>query len=76
MQHRSGNDNTVFAMWKNNLDRKSDAKQVAMTGKNELYHTREHMNKIRESLIANMSSTKESDGSNSKEEIEFLLKRL
>ncbi|HSA14840.1 MAG TPA: hypothetical protein P5346_08865 [Spirochaetota bacterium] len=47
-----------------------------MTGKNELYHTREHMNKIRESLIANMSSTKESDGSNSKEEIEFLLKRL
>lgn len=47
-----------------------------MIAKNEISHTREHMNRIRESLIANMSSGQESEGSNTKEEIEFLLKRL
>jgi hypothetical protein len=76
LQHRPGNDNTVFAMWKNNLDRTTDAEQGIMNCKNELSHTREHMNKIRESLLANMKNGREADDSSLKEQIEFLLKRL
>ncbi len=47
-----------------------------MNCKNELSHTREHMNKIRESLLANMKNGREADDSSLKEQIEFLLKRL
>ena len=47
-----------------------------MNGKNELVNTRAHINRIRESLIASMQSKKNSEASASKEDIEFLLKRL
>ncbi len=66
----------VFAMWKNNHDLKTETKQVIMNGKKDLSHGREHINRIRESLIANMKTNKENENSPQKEEIEFLLKRL
>ena len=63
-------------MHKNHNYTISNTEQVIMNGKNELVNTKAHINRIRESLIASMQSKKNSEASASKEDIEFLLKRL